>query len=328
MLADADPALDLSLIIATRNRHDSLVRMLRAYRQIRTSVRWEMIIVDNGSIDGTAALLASEARRGRLPLLVIREEKPGLSRARNAGLRRAAGRLICFTDDDCYPDTAFLDAWMRVFATLPLDYAGGRVELFDPTDAATTIRTDLAPKPLLAGRFIAPGEVHGANLAFRREVVLALGPFLEAFGAGTSLYSAEDFEYCLRASARGFTGAYRPEPVVWHHHGRKSAAVPRIRYCYDVGRGALYAHLTLHNPGFLCSAVLAGWREQESLKAYLKTLYWIQRRRSCQTTLALLQGVLVYFAGLPGEYFRKLTGPPWPDRDVARHSTPVKNVPQ
>ena len=207
MLADANPALDLSLIIATRNRHDSLVRMLRAYRQIRTSVRWEMIIVDNGSIDGTAALLASEARRGRLPLLVIREEKPGLSRARNAGLRRAAGRLICFTDDDCYPDTAFLDAWMQVFATLPLDYAGGRVELFDPTDAATTIRTDLAPKPLLAGRFIAPGEVHGANLAFRREVVLALGPFLEAFGAGTSLYSAEDFEYCLRASARGFTGS-------------------------------------------------------------------------------------------------------------------------
>lgn len=294
LLAGADSSIDFSLILCTRNRAEALARTFAAYDGLRTTARWEMIVVDNGSTDTTVLLIAEQLRAGRLPLVPVREPRPGLARARNAGLRHASGRIICFSDDDCYPAVDFIDAWRHVFASLPWDYAGGRVELFDPADAAVTIQTSRVPEVFPPRRFITPGAVHGANMVFRRETVAALGPFLEQFGAGASFLSAEDFEYCLRASARGFLGGYRPEPVVWHHHGRKAAAIPQLKHGYDIGRGALYAHLLFRHPGFLLREALAEYREQGSLLAYAKSVYWLQCRRPRQTTLTLARGMAAY----------------------------------
>ena len=182
LLPAADPAIDFSLILCTRNRAGALARTFAAYEALRTAARWEMIVVDNGSTDATGAVIAAQARAGRLPLVPVAEPRPGLARARNAGLRHAAGRIICFSDDDCYPAADFIDAWLHAFAASPLDYAGGRVELFDPADAAVTIQTRREPAAFPPRRFIAPGAVHGANMVFRRATVAALGPFLEPFG--------------------------------------------------------------------------------------------------------------------------------------------------
>lgn len=294
LLPDADPTIDFSLILCTRNRAGALSRTFAAYTELRTDAHWEMIVVDNGSTDATEAVISEQARAGRLPLVPVREPRPGLARARNAGLRHARGRIICFSDDDCYPAVDFIDAWLHAFATLPLDYAGGRVELFDPTDAAETIQTCRVPLVFPPRRFIEPGATHGANMVFRRETVTALGPFLEQFGAGAPLLSAEDFEYCLRASIHGFLGGYRPEPVVWHHHGRKADAIPQLMYWYEIGRGAVYAHLLLHHPGFLLRDALAEYRERGSLLAYAKSIYWLQCRRSWCTTITLARGMVAY----------------------------------
>jgi glycosyltransferase involved in cell wall biosynthesis len=294
LLPESDPPIDFSLILCTRNRAEALSRTFAACEGLRTAARWEMIVVDNGSTDATAALIAGQVRAGRLPLVLVQEPRPGLARARNAGLRHASGRIIGFTDDDCYPAADFVDAWLNVFATLPLDYAGGRVELFDPADAAVTIKTSLVPETYPPGRFVMSGFIHGANMAFRHETVAALGPFLEQFGAGAPLLSAEDFEYYLRAAIRGFRGGYRPEPVVWHHHGRKADAIPRLMQWYEISRGAVYAHLLLHHPGFLLREALAQYREQGSLLAYAKSVYWLQCRRSRRTTIALARGMAAY----------------------------------
>jgi GT2 family glycosyltransferase len=89
--------------------------------------------------------------------------------------------------------------------------------------------------------FLRAGVVHGANMAFRREVLQQIGDFDERLGPGAVVYG-EELDLLARASAEGFRGAYDPRPVVFHHHRRSSREdVRRLMAIYDLGRGAYYA---------------------------------------------------------------------------------------
>ncbi len=87
--------------MCTRNRADSLSRSLET---IVTSMHAseldiELVVVDNGSSDRTASVLA-DLRRENAELSMVAEETAGIARARNAGLRAARGRAVLYTDDD------------------------------------------------------------------------------------------------------------------------------------------------------------------------------------------------------------------------------------
>ena len=81
------------------------------------ATRWELIVVDNGSEDATAATVA--AFGGRLPIRRVAEPAPGLSIARNRGVREARGRYICWTDDDVRLDRGWLAAYLDAFRHHP-----------------------------------------------------------------------------------------------------------------------------------------------------------------------------------------------------------------
>lgn len=97
-VADGE-ALELSVLIATRDRVRLLEQTLRHLeRQHLPGVRWELVVVDNGSTDSTPAALASAG--ASLPLVAVREPVAGKNRALNRALAVARGRLLVFTDDD------------------------------------------------------------------------------------------------------------------------------------------------------------------------------------------------------------------------------------
>jgi glycosyltransferase involved in cell wall biosynthesis len=210
--------------------------------RLQTRAAWELILVDNGSSDGTRDVLAAFAASSGLDACVVHEPHPGLAAARNTGWRRARGRVVAFTDDDCYPAPDYVDQLLACFREAELGYLGGRVLLFDPRDARVTIqesrlRVDIAPRS-----FLRTGLVHGANMAVCRDALERSGGFDERFGAGTALYCAEDVDLLARASALGYRGAYDPRPTVLHHHRRTSPEeVERLLAGYDIGRGAYYA---------------------------------------------------------------------------------------
>ena len=80
---------ELSVIIPARNEESLLPQQLDALAAQRADVAWELIVVDNGSTDGTAAVAANYAER--IPgLKVVHEAAPGLCHARDAGVRAAA----------------------------------------------------------------------------------------------------------------------------------------------------------------------------------------------------------------------------------------------
>jgi glycosyltransferase involved in cell wall biosynthesis len=242
---------DLSLVICTRNRAKQLRRCLDALaRQDYDSQRWQLLIVDNGSADDTRLVARTFAASVPFHVAVVDERHKGQARARNTGVRAALAPIIAFTDDDCYAAPDYVTEVVRAFSSADrgVGYIGGRILLHDPTDAAETIRTDETPEEIAPGTLLRPGSLHGANMAFRRSVWDTIGGFDPRVGAGTR-FSGDDIDFLCRASLAGYRGAYRPEPVVRHHHGRKPGHdVAVLHRQYARGRGAFYIARLLRSP--------------------------------------------------------------------------------
>jgi len=246
-MAAPDKKADLSLIICTRNRSQQLVRCLETVQHIEFERPWELIIVNNGSNDATAAVVEEFIKAASFPIGHVLEPKLGLGNARNAGVATASGEILAFTDDDCYPAPDFLSRIWSAFRDPSLGYVTGRILLHDPTDLPVATNESTAPIAIRGKSFINPGGVQGANMAFRREALDEIGGFDPLFGAG-SLFPAEDLDAASRASATGWNGEYRPDIVVRHHHGRKASDAARMWKSYGLGIGACYMKLLLQGP--------------------------------------------------------------------------------
>jgi GT2 family glycosyltransferase len=108
-----------------------------------------------------------------------------------------------------------------------------------------TIQESLEPVFFPPGSFIRPGFIQGANIAYRRAAVSAVGGFDPWFGAG-ALYSGDELDLVARISAAGWNGAYDPNPVVYHHHGRRTKDERLLWRWYERGRGAFYGKCMLN----------------------------------------------------------------------------------
>ncbi len=247
--APAAPAVNVSVIVCTRNRREAMARLLEQLEHlvVPAGLRWELIVVDNASTDDTAAMLASV--HTSLPMRVVREDVTGLSRARNAGIAAARGGLLLFTDDDCLPDAHWLATISEEFTRAPsLGVLGGRVELFDLRDRPTTTRTSRERGEISAAFNL--DAIIGCNLAFRRSALAVIGPFDIGLGGGTGAGAGEDVDFVYRSLRAGLRVEYSPDALVYHNHGRRTEAQVRaLNRAYTVARGALF-----------CKYVMAGDR--------------------------------------------------------------------
>lgn len=243
--------MDISLIICTRNRYRQLARCLESVRRTTFDRRWELIIVDNGSTDETAPFVREFIKTADFRAIYLFEPTPGKSKSLNTALEAATGRILAFTDDDCYPAPDFLSQVLSAFDDPSVGYIGGRIVLYDPTDHPITINESMIPVTFPARSFVCAGCIQGANMAFRRSVLLEIGGFDPLFGPGALFPAAEEIEAVGRASAMGWKGQYRPEVVVTHHHGRKAADAAALWKWYAIGRGAYHMKLLLTGHQFL-----------------------------------------------------------------------------
>jgi glycosyltransferase involved in cell wall biosynthesis len=241
MIKTATPEYAISLIVCTRNRASSLRGCLDALAALQFDPRaWELIFVNDASTDHTDEVLTAFAREVPFRAVVARNQRPGLSRARNTGVRTARAPIIAFTDDDCYVAPDFLTRVVEAFRDSSYGFIGGRVLLHDPSDAPETIKEEDQAEEVAPRTIVLPGFIHGANMAFRREVWETIGGFDPRLGSGTR-FVADDVDFLARACEAGWGGAYLPGPTVRHHHGRKPGAdVAKLRTLYARGRGAYY----------------------------------------------------------------------------------------
>jgi GT2 family glycosyltransferase len=255
----------ISLIVCTRNRCSSLRACLDYLRRLQSPGDWELIIVDNASTDRTGDLLKTFVENIPFGVRLVFEAKPGLGRARNAGVAEASGEIIAFTDDDCYVSSDFLIRILEVFRDAKIGFMGGRILLYDETDVPQTIRPETEVALIPPQSFVRPGQLQGANMAARRSLVTEVGGFDPDFGAGSTFRSCEETDFQARASQAGATGIYHPGPLVWHHHGRKRGEdYKKLMNAYYYGCGAYYAKFIL-NP--------------QTRAQFLKNWYWSARNR-------------------------------------------------
>jgi glycosyltransferase involved in cell wall biosynthesis len=234
---------DVTLAIVTWNRaamlRETLARLARP-----SGLSWELLVVDNGSTDDTAAVLA-EARD--LPLRTVRETRPGVAAARQRAVDEARAPLLVFVDDDVDVPPGFLEAYAAAAARHPdAAFFGGPVRLgfLAPPpvwlarglDAVANAyaRIDLGPteRPLRAGEV-----VHGVNMAFRAAELRA-HPFDEAFGlrAGEPLLG-EETELQRRLVRAGRSGVWVPAASLLHRIPPQRATLESLaRYFRALGR--------------------------------------------------------------------------------------------
>ena len=177
----------ISLIICTRDHCDQLVRCLNSIQGIVFDQPWELIVVDNGSIDETRSVVREFISIIPISTLYIFEQNPGKSNALNTAIKTARGEILAFTDDDCEPASDFLAQIWSAFNDPAVGFIGGRIVERDPADHSIMVGGPTIPRTLPARSFIAAGVVQGGNMAFRQTVLREIGGFDPLFGPGRFL---------------------------------------------------------------------------------------------------------------------------------------------
>jgi glycosyltransferase involved in cell wall biosynthesis len=179
-----------SVIVPTRDRADVLDACLASIAaQSLPREDFEVVVIDNGSTDHTAAVVARHA--SRLALQSRSEPEPGLHVGRHAGLRLARSDILVFADDDIVAEPTWLAAVVDAFADPAVALVGGNDRPLFERDPPAWLRAwwerpmrhgralpHLSILDFGAGRFpIDPGYVWGCNYAIRRDALLAAGGF-------------------------------------------------------------------------------------------------------------------------------------------------------
>jgi GT2 family glycosyltransferase len=248
----------VSVIVGTRDRSAILERCLRSLQGVAHD-DLEVLVVDNAPADDSTARLVETMARDDPRLRYLREERRGLSHARNRGAREARGEIVAFIDDDVRVDRLWVAGLLRGFArgrdvgcvtgivaTASLERAVERY--FDARVSWSRCEQRLfaaarGPRDSWLHPY-APGAFGtGANVAFRAATFRALGGFDECFGPGTPVAAAEDLDVFVRVLLAGYRLSYEPAALVWHAHRVSEHDLDRQLYAYGKG---LAAYLCKH----------------------------------------------------------------------------------
>jgi len=222
-------ALRVTIAVCTWNRCERLRRTLESLvgLEVPPEVWWELLVVDNGSDDDTAEVLASFD--GKLPLRTVPEPAPGLSNARNRAVQEARGDYIIWTDDDILVEPGWLMHYCNAFRRWPqASLFGGPIEpLFEGDPPGWITRTldqigpvygrqSLGDSPVrLLPESIGKGP-YGGNMAMTRTALLD-HPFDSSLGVRHGQYGiGEETEVMRKMLEAGLEGWWIPEPGVRH----------------------------------------------------------------------------------------------------------------
>ena len=186
----------------------------------------ELLIIDDGSTDGTRATVAALAEPR---LRYVWQENAGLSASRNTGLREARFPFVAFLDADDLWAPGFLAAVMEKFVALPADFAA-------IATGATRMDADGKPRSVPGYTDLRTGELTVRDFCLRNRplsssVVVKKSAFADCGGFDTALRSSEDRDMWIRLTARGHRFFFLAEPLAFirRHPQNMSKNAPRMK---------------------------------------------------------------------------------------------------
>ncbi len=233
-------APEVSIVVVSYNTRDHLVRLLATVSESGTARPYEIIVVDNASSDGSAAMVETDHPGVRL---LANDENVGYSRAVNQAIRAAGGRYILILNPDIEVTSGAIDALCHHMEESPeTGIAGGKLLNPDGTLQYScrtfyTFRTllhrrtpigKLFPKSTVVRDHLMMDWDHdtvrevdwmlGACMMVRREAILEVGLMDERF-----FMYFEDVDWCYRMKQHGWRVVYVPGAEMRHVHRRDSA---------------------------------------------------------------------------------------------------------
>jgi GT2 family glycosyltransferase/glycosyltransferase involved in cell wall biosynthesis/tetratricopeptide (TPR) repeat protein len=227
-----DEKPEVSIIIPTFNKLELTQQCLRALQANTPAPRHEIIVVDNGSTDGTVEFLRVEEAAGRLRA-VLNPQNGGFARACNQGVKVARTGLLLFLNNDTQVTPGWLEALAETLrrpqtgiAGAKLLYANGRIQhagigfIGNVPDHPHRHAPADAPE---VNQFRELDMVTGACLMIRTELFWQLAGFDEAYRNGV-----EDIDLCLRVRAAGWKVVYQPKAVAFHLEGQTAGRFDHV----------------------------------------------------------------------------------------------------
>ena len=272
----SDEVPEISIVIVSFNTCDLLRRCLAALRASVAGRSFEAIVIDNGSSDGSVAMVKKE-----FPATTLVEvgENLGFGRATNRGTALSRGRVVVWLNSDCEPDPGSLAELARYLEAIPsagavgpsLTYEDGRlqpsaqafptgarvlwhflgVRRLARTAAGRAMLRPLAPRGSAAASYLDALDssggprnadwLSGACIAVRREVLDRVGLFDERY-----FMYCEDTDWCRRVHDAGLEVSYLPTARIIHHVGASRVRNPMATYHYY---RSLFIYLKRYRPG-------------------------------------------------------------------------------
>lgn len=228
------PDVAVTVVVPTYQRRERVVALVQSLDAQATSRRVDVVVVVDGSTDGTGAALRT--LRTRVPLTVIEQANAGRSSACNAGAARAGGDVLVFLDDDMVASPGLVDAHVACLADgelsvgdVPMHPDSPPSVLTPGLDAWAAGRRERLTAP---GARLELGDFLTGNMAIRRTHWESLGGFDEAFTAGGT-FGNEDIDLGVRAVERGLRLRFSPDAVAWQHYVVSPRAY--LRQWFDAG---------------------------------------------------------------------------------------------
>jgi glycosyltransferase involved in cell wall biosynthesis len=207
----------VSVIIPTRNMRETLKPAIESlFRQSYPKERYEIIVVDNSSNDGTEEMVASLQQDAPCALRFFRKADEGPGSARNLGIMNARGDVIAFTDADCEPAGDWLECMTAAFADAETAGAKGAYLTRQHELVARFVqieyedRYDFMLRRMARQNGIDFVDTYAAG--YRRELLVASGGFESCFPCA----SVEDQELSFRLAQQGHKLVFVPGARVYH----------------------------------------------------------------------------------------------------------------
>jgi cellulose synthase/poly-beta-1,6-N-acetylglucosamine synthase-like glycosyltransferase len=192
--------------------------------------RREILVIDNGSSDGTAALI--QAR----PVRYLREERRGVSNARNRGIAESRGEILAFVDADCLVEPQWLTELVRPFEDPEVGSVAGDLQHAPPTTPAERQAARMLGNWQRFAFTSNPAYPITANAAYRRDVLERIGPF------DPHMTRAQDVELGLRFQERsGLRLAYAERATARHRNRTTQLGFFRQQLGWSYGAGLVAA---------------------------------------------------------------------------------------
>lgn len=217
----------LSVVVPAFNAEDTLGEQLRALAGQDAAFSWEVLVCDNGSTDGTAALVRRWQDRMANLRLIDASARRGPSAARNIGVRAARGPLVVFCDADDVVGGGWLAAMHAALCDADFISGGWEGERLNGGNRASVSWTTqtLITEPYLPQLLATASN----NMGIRKPVFEEVGGFEEA------LATCEDIDLSWRVQLAGYPLEHHPEAVLHVRKREGLRAIFRQAYSYGVG---------------------------------------------------------------------------------------------